>query len=391
MAERTPPIRVLRIIARLNIGGPAIHVALLTAGLQDAQFESRLVAGQIGPDEGDMADYARSLGVEALIIPSIGREIAPLDDIRAILALLRLMRDYRPQIVHTHTAKAGLLGRVAARLAGVPVVLHTFHGHVFYGYFGPLKTRFFILLEQISALFSDRILTISEGLRGDLLRYHIAGPEKIDVIPLGFDLQPFLDLDARRGEFRRELGVSTEQPLIGIIGRLVPVKDHVLFLEAAARLAAIKPAARFAIVGDGEERAMLEAFVEKLGLREQVIFAGWQREIMRVYADLDLVVLSSRNEGTPVSLIEAMSSGVPVVATAVGGTPDLLGQGRYGRLVPVREAQALAEAMRETLDTDRRTQVAEARAYVLARFGSERLLADMRGLYLDLLRKRQLV
>ncbi|HPV06224.1 MAG TPA: glycosyltransferase family 4 protein [Aggregatilineales bacterium] len=379
------PIRVMRIIARLNIGGPAVHVSLLTAGLNDGEFTSRLVTGVIGEAEGDMSYLAREMGVEPVVIPTMRREIEPLNDLRTLRALTRLMREFRPHVVHTHTAKAGFVGRLAARLTGVPVVVHTFHGHVFHGYFGPAKTRLFIELERLAARGSDVILTISERLRGDLLAYRIAPPEKIRVVPLGLPLDSLRDLDGLRGGLRRELGVSTDTQLVGIIGRLVPIKNHDLFLAAARRVREERPDTHFVIVGDGERRAELEALVQEMGLADAVTFTGWRDDLPGIYADLDVLVISSRNEGTPVSIIEAMAAGVPVVSTDVGGVADVLLGGELGRLTPPSDADALARGIVEALCEGRgpRTEAACTRAF--EQYGAARLVEDMRALYRELL------
>jgi glycosyltransferase involved in cell wall biosynthesis len=382
------PVRVMRIIARLNVGGPAIHVSLLTVGLQDAAYQSTLVTGVVGPDEGDMAYLARDLGIQPVVIPTMQREIAPLADLKTLAALVRLMRRMRPHIVHTHTAKAGFVGRLAAVLCRVPVVVHTFHGHVFQGYFGKTKTRAFIWLERLAARGSDVILTISQRLKDDLVAYRIAPAEKIRVVPLGLKLLRLTNLEALRGSFCREGGFSTETPLVGIIGRLVPIKNHELFLAAANRVSQVRPEVRFAIVGDGERRAALEALVEQLGLADRVWFAGWRDDLPRIYADLDALVISSNNEGTPVSIIEAMAARVPVVATEVGGVPDLLRDGQLGTLVPPEDAGALAEAILETLDNALQPRLAEAQEWALARYEADRLIADVRQLYGDLLRQK---
>ncbi|GAB4474008.1 MAG: glycosyltransferase family 4 protein [Anaerolineae bacterium] len=382
------PVRVLRIIARLNVGGPAIHVALLTAGLRDGVFHSELVAGRLNPGEGDMSYLARRLGVEPIILPTMQREINPLGDLRTLWHLVRLMRRYRPHVVHTHTAKAGFVGRFAALLVGVPAIVHTFHGHVFYGYFGRLKTGLFLWLERLSARYSDVILTLSEGLRRELIAYRIAPPEKIRVIPLGFDLTPFADLDAVRGRFRAGLGLSTGTPLVGIIGRLVPVKNHELFLQAARQVHAAVPEARFIVIGDGERRAALEQMTHDLGLDDRVIFTGWRQDLPAIYADLSLLVISSHNEGTPVSLIEAMACGVPVVSTAVGGVPDLLQGGRLGALVQPGDVDGLANAIIAALLADPTDQVEQAREQVWQQYDGQRLAADMRALYGEILARK---
>jgi glycosyltransferase involved in cell wall biosynthesis len=385
MPER---VRVMRIIARLNVGGPALHVVLLTAALNDACFESVLVTGMVGPDEGDMTYAATQRGVTPLIIPALGREISPLADLHSLARLIGLMRRYRPHVVHTHTAKAGFLGRLAARLSGVPVVVHTFHGHVFHGYFGKFKSGLYIALERLAARLSDRIITLSDGLRDELVGYRIAPTERFEVVPLGLDLGQLTSTSL--GEWRRELGVAHDAPLVGIVGRLVPVKNHALFLQMAARVRARLPEARFVIVGDGELRADLEALAEALGLAEAVVFAGWQQDLAPIYADLDALVIASRNEGTPVSVIEAMAARVPVVATRVGGLPDLLCGGRFGALVAPDDAEAMVEAvldaLRARLDTPARLEA--ARTHALANHGSEALTARLRDLYVDLLRSK---
>lgn len=374
----------MRIIARLNIGGPAVHVALLTAGLNDDAFQSTLVTGVIGPEEGDMSYFARALGVEPVVIPTMQREIAPLADLRTLFALVRLIRRVRPNVVHTHTAKAGFIGRLAAFVAGVPVIVHTFHGHVFEGYFGRAKTGAFIQLERAAARISDAILTISDRLRDDLIRLRIAPPERIRVVPLGLPLAGLADLDGLRDSLRQEMGYSTDHRLVGMIGRLVPIKRHELFLAAARRVIDEVPQARFLIVGDGECRADLEAATAQLGLTEVVRFTGWRTDLAPVYADLDAVVISSLNEGTPVSIIEAMAAGVPVISTAVGGVPDLLREGELGRLVPPEDPAALAEAIVATLRSNPGPHIAEARRWAVQQYGAERLVSDMRRLYIEL-------
>lgn len=380
----TRPIRILRIIARLNVGGPAIHVTLLTERLGAPEYESTLVCGTIGGDEGDMRYYAEAHGVTPVILPDLGRSLHPLRDLRTIWKLYRLVRQYKPDIVHTHTAKAGFVGRMAAWLAGVPVIVHTFHGHVFQGYFSPTMTRIFLLLERVTARMSSTVITLSEGLKRELADvYHITDREQITVLPLGLDLVPFAATVRKNGSFRREHGIPADAPLIGIVGRLVPVKNHALFLEAAVRVKQQRPDTRFVIVGDGELRAALEAQVEALGLRDTVIFTGWMQNLAPVYADLDVNVISSVNEGTPVSVIEALAAGCPVVATAVGGLPDLLEQGKLGALVPSENAEALADALLQVLSDPPDGKATQA--LMLERYGIERLVRDLERLYAELL------
>lgn len=382
------PIKILRIIARLNIGGPAIHVSLLTAKLNDAEYHSTLVCGSIEPGEGDMSYYAAQHGVTPVVVPELSRALNPLRDLRTLWTLWRLIRREQPDVVHTHTAKAGFVGRWAAKLAGVPVIVHTFHGHVFEGYFGPRKTRLFLILEQLTSRISDVILTLTEGLRRELAdKYRVTRRERITVLPLGLDLQPFADTPRKPGSFRQAWNIPADAPLVGISGRFVPVKNHALFLEAAALIRAQRPDAHFVMVGDGELRAEAEAQIAALGLGGAVTITGWQRDLTTAYADMDVFVISSVNEGTPVTVIEALAAGCPVVATQVGGLPDLLEGGRFGALTPSGDADALASAVLKTLDSPPDTT--EAQRAMLDRYGIDRLVSDLRALYRALLTKKR--
>jgi len=382
-------IRVLRVIARLNVGGPARHVALLNAGMDtDRRFRSWLVTGTENPSEGTLLDYAQARGVEPVVIPEIfGQASLTPRDLVALAKLTALTRRLRPHVVHTHTAKAGFLGRLAARAAGVPVILHTYHGHVLSGYYSQAKTRALQLMERGLAHLSDQLIAVSDRVRDDLVQFGVAPAERFRVVPLGLDLAPLFDVSAQRGVLRRELGVALDAPLVGIVGRLFPIKNHALFLEAAARLLAEQPDARFVIVGDGALRGELEARAEQPDLAGRVYFTGWRHDLATIYADLDVLAVSSRNEGTPVSAIEAMAAGCAVVATRVGGLPDLIADGRTGTLVPADDPTALSSAIGQTL-TDpvgSRTIRAAARADVEHRFMATRLVDEMKALYLHLL------
>ncbi|HSF30546.1 MAG TPA: glycosyltransferase family 4 protein [Candidatus Tectomicrobia bacterium] len=381
-------IKVLHVIARLNIGGAASHVILLTAGLDRGRFESLLVSGTENPGEGSMLDYALSHGVQPIVIPEIVGEfsLGP-RELRAMVQLYRLMRQERPHVVHTHTAKAGFIGRLAARLARVPVVVHTFHGHVLHGYYGPLKTHLLRRMERGLAHLTDRVIAVSAQVKGDLVNYGVAASDKIQVIPLGLELEPFLHCAASRGAFRRELQLDGVERLVGIVGRIFPIKNHDLFLDAAALVGKEDPAVRFVIVGDGILRPAIERHARDLGLADRVIFTGWRRDLPRIYADLDVLAVTSKNEGTPVSAIEAMAAGCPVVATRVGGLPDLIHEGQTGYLVAPGDAPAVAAAMLRLLrapETARRMGQA-ARARVEDCFAVERLTRDTEQLYMELL------
>jgi glycosyltransferase involved in cell wall biosynthesis len=342
----TRPIKVMHIIARLNIGGAAVYVIELVEQLNALGYDARLICGMVGTSEGDMRYIADERHVPVQVLPRLGREISFLGDLSTVFQLWRLMRRERPDIVHTHTAKAGLVGRFAAWLSGVPVIVHTFHGHVFAGYFGGLKTRLFLQLERLCARLSTRIVTLSPDLKRDLVTvYRIAPADKIEVIELGFDLRKLLEAEQWASPFRLEQNIPEDARLIGIVGRLVPIKNHELFFAAAKLVLEQFPAAYFAVVGDGERRTELEALAHALGIADHVRFTGWISDPVPVYAALDVLVLCSKNEGLPVSLIEAMAAGVPVVATAVGGVNDLLEGGRLGAIVPPDDAAALSGAI----------------------------------------------
>jgi len=385
-APGVPPRRVVRLFSRLNIGGPSIHVILLTALLSERGYETRLVVGRESPSEGNLLGMARDRGIAYVQLTGLGREIRPLADIVTLWRVYRLIRAWRPDIVHTHTAKAGVVGRIAARLAGVPVVVHTYHGHVLRHYFGPVRTALFRWLETVLNQATDVAITVSTALRSDLIAMGVAPPEKIRVVPLGLELARFT-VAGRQGTVRAACGAAPGEGLVGIVGRLVPIKDVGTFLEAAARVRQARPGMRFAVIGDGEERAALEKRAAALGLAEAVAFLGWRTDLESVYPDLDLVVNCSLNEGTPVALIEALAAGRPVVASAVGGTPDLLGEGARGVLVPAGDPRALAEAILEVLDHPEaaRERALAGRDYVLSHHSADRLVADIDLLYQELL------
>jgi glycosyltransferase involved in cell wall biosynthesis len=381
---------LLRVITRLNVGGPALHTTLLTERLDPERYDSLLATGVARAHEGDYLALHGGPADRVVRVPTLGREVRPAADGAALVALVRLMRRIRPHVVHTHTAKAGVLGRLAARLARVPVVLHTFHGHVFNGYFGPWPARLFLSLERAVARRTDCLLAVSGAVRQDLLALGVGRPDQFRVVPLGLDLDRFLASDASRGGLRAELGLSHDVPLVGIVARLVHIKAHEVFLRAAARVAREVLDSRFIVVGDGERRAELETLAMQLGLAERTHFLGWRHDPERVYADLDVVVLTSRSEGSPVALIEAMAAGRPVVATRVGGVSDVVEDGVTGHLAPSGDTETVAAAVVHLLSDPKRSEAMgqAGRKRVIPRFAMGRLLADLDGLYRDLLRAR---
>jgi glycosyltransferase involved in cell wall biosynthesis len=376
----------------MNVGGPAIHATLLSSGLDPTRYETTLVTGAEGEDEGNHLDLHGRALPNLITIPDLGREIRGVQDVRSLASLLGVVRRFRPHIVHTHAAKAGTIGRVAARLAGVPVVIHTFHGHVLRGYFSPRKEQVFRAIERGLARISDELVAVSPRVRQELLEMRIGRPEAFSVVPLGFDLAPFTEAATHRGALRAELGVSTGAPMVGIVARLVPIKAHEVFLAAARQLHATRPDMHFVIVGDGERRAELAQLVSAGGetFSAAVHFLGWRADLPRIYADLDVVALTSRNEGSPVALIEAMAAGRPVVATRVGGVPDVVEHGRRGRLVEMDDAAGLAEQVLQVIGApdDAAAMGREGRRHVLETYGSARLIDDIDHLYGRLLARK---
>ena len=364
-----------------------MHVVQLASALDSERFDQRLVAGRESAHEASMVPLARTRGIEPVIVPELGREVEPRDDALATLKLYRLFRAWRPDLVETHTAKAGTLGRIAAVAAGVPTRVHVFHGHVLRGYFGPVKTRAFLAIERGLAQVTTRIVALGEAQRSELIALGIGGPERVISIPLGFELEPFMNAQ-HRGALRAELNVAADVPLIGILGRLAPIKRHDVFLRAAGIVASASPAAHFVVIGDGETRASIEQGRAELGLDRRLHLLGWRAhsDLPAALADLDVLVNSSDNEGMPVSLIEAMATGVPVVATAVGGTVSVVEHDVTGLLASAGDHQALAaEVLRLLSDQALRERIVPAaRRAALGGHGLATLTQTMDHFYTSL-------
>jgi glycosyltransferase involved in cell wall biosynthesis len=386
---------VARIITRLNIGGPSIQAARLTTALDAHGFPTRLLHGRLGAGEGDMR-YLVPDSANVVFVPTLCRPLAPLDDLRTLWRLYRQLADWQPRIVHTHMAKAGLLGRVAATLynltqprAARTRIVHTYHGHVLEGYFSAPATRVFIVLERLMARATDRIVAISPAIRSELLDlYRVGRPDQYRVVSLGFDLTPFAAVDERtRAAARAALHIPSDVPVVGTVGRLTAIKQHTLFLDVVKELAAAHPRLVALVAGDGEEREALERHATAAGLADRVRFLGWRRDLTTVYGATDVFVLTSRNEGTPVALIEAMAAGVPGVSTDVGGVKDVIDSPDVGVLAPFGDVAALAAGVLRLLDDPaaRAAMGARARQTVIDRFGLERLVADIVALYRELL------
>ena len=374
------PIQLVQIIDRLNVGGPTPYLLFLSRALASRGYRSTVVKGQVASGEAEMDDVIRRSGIRPLELRGFSRAIVPIRDFRVLIALYRLLRRVRPEIVHTHKSKAGVVGRIAAWMAGVPVTLHTFHGLVFKGYFSAWRTRLIVLVERLLARRTDVLVAVSALQRDELLADRIAAPSRIRTVPLGVDLDPFLN--QRRGDagFREELGFGASTRLVGIVARLVPIKGVDVFLSAAEQVAAALPDVRFVVIGDGELRGALESLARERKLSGRVRFTGFRNDMARIYGSLDLSVLSSRHEGLPVALLESVASGCYVVATRVGGVPDLLRSERIGLMVAPDNAGALAAGIQRVL-RERREISAEVRREIVESYGMTRLAEDFSHLY----------
>jgi glycosyltransferase involved in cell wall biosynthesis len=330
--------------------------------------------------------------VKPHFIPEFKRAISPVSDIAALWKASSFMRRYRPHIVHTHTSKAGLVGRLAALFTGVPVIVHTFHGHTFHGYFGRVSNGIFLAIERMLARFTDVVIAISPLQREDIVeRYRVADGSKCRTILLGLDLGKYLALDLR-SKRRAELGFGDQDFVVGTVGRITDIKNHRLFVDVARLFCERKAAGnvRFVIVGDGELRPDLERYIDEQGMRERVSLFGWQRDMAKVYSAFDVFLLTSRNEGTPVSMIEAMASGVPAVSTDVGGIPDVITHNENGYLVKDFDKSDFADRIAALVDNGpaRYSMGLKARDSVKEKFHKERLIREMRSLYKELVKKK---
>ena len=391
--------RVLRILNRLAVGGPVLNAIYLTKYMAP-EFETLFVVGEKEDHEKSAEFLTRQLGVEYTTVSGMGRSLNPASDFFAYQKIKKLIKEFKPDIVHTHAAKPGAIGRLAAHSMKVPVIVHTFHGHVFHSYFNPIKTNFFINTERYLARKSNAIVAISEQQKKELAEdFSIAPPEKFKVIPLGFDLDRFrTDQEQKRLKFRNEFGLTEDEIAIGIIGRLVPVKNHYLFLKAIAYvLQSSGKKIKAFIIGDGETRKDLENVAQQAGIKfstekdvahlESLVFTSWRSDIDVINAGLDIVVLTSLNEGTPVSLIEAQAANKPVVSTRVGGIQDIVKDGETALLSDITDSETFCKNLLRLVEDDElRFRLGyNSSNYVMQRFSYHRLTKDMSELYRNLL------
>ena len=392
----TRALRIARIITRLNVGGPAIQAIEMSTRFERAGAHTLLVHGRLGAGEADMRYLVPAdRRFEMIAVPSLQRDVNPIADAAAVARVFALLRRFRPAIVHTHMAKAGTVGRAAALLYNATVargararLVHTYHGHVLDGYFPAWAARAFTTAERTLARYTDALLAVSESVRRDLVdRHAVADADRFRVVPLGLDLSRLSAIGpADRAAARATLGLDADARIVCFVGRLTAIKQPELFVEAAARVTAGNPRARFLVAGGGELAAAVRSQIADRGLQDRVRLLGWQRDVAPVYAASDLVAITSRNEGTPVALIEGMAAAVPGVCFDVGGVGDVVSGPEVGVLVAAGDAGSLAIEIERLLgDERRRTEMGvRARASAVGRFAIVRLERDLAALYAEL-------
>ncbi|MEY4876132.1 MAG: hypothetical protein RL708_1281 [Bacteroidota bacterium] len=406
--------KVLRIINRLNLGGPTYNAAYLTKYLSP-EFETLLIAGNKDETEASSEFIVESLGLKARYINGMYRSLNPLKDRKALKEIKQIIKEFKPDIVHTHAAKAGALGRFAAWQMGVPVIVHTFHGHVFHSYFNSIVNKIFVEIERFLGRKSTAIIAISELQKKELTKdFQICDADKVHVVPLGFDLGRFqINQNENRQWFRDYYGIDENTVAVGIIGRLVPIKNHEMFLQIVKNVkAGVQQKVKFLIIGDGEERLKVEQLCNENGLsftahhwienkndglkkalandnNSDIIFCSWMQNIPVAMAGLDIVTMTSLNEGTPVSLIEALASNKPVISTNVGGVANVVEENITGFLTKVGEVEIFSRHLKNLIANKGLREQMGRKGFdsVNKKFGHERLVEDVRKLYHQLLNK----
>jgi glycosyltransferase involved in cell wall biosynthesis len=383
--------KVLHIITRLDMGGSAQNTLLSCLGLDPALYSVTLVKGSTGEsnmtlEEAERLEWhlasARRQGVTVITIPTLVRRISPWNDLKAFLAILRHLRRLRPDIIHTHTSKAGLLGRLAAWLVRIPVVVHTPHGHVFYGHFGPLLSHVFLLVERVLSRITNHLVALTPGEGEDYMDLEVMPPHKISVIPSGIDLSRFATARVDRLSKRRELGLPPAALAVGFVGWLLPIKGLSFLVRAMPGILVRHPESFLVVVGKGDEEVKLRSLAESLGLNGRVLFLGWRPDVDEILPCLDLLVLPSLNEGMGRVLVEAMAAGVAIVASRTGGVPDLVWDGQNGLLVSPADSRALERAIVELLeDEDERRRMAARGKRLCGQYSAESMVNQIRDLY----------
>ena len=381
--------KVMRIVTRLCVGGPTIHVSLLNGLLDKKEYESILVSGMIEDYESDMSYVADSYNVKPVYIETMSRELNLVKDLKAFSKLIKLIKKEKPDIVHTHLSKAAMLGRVAAWLCKVPVIIHTYHGNVFQGYFSKPKTMMYILIDKFLAALSTKIIAISNKQKSELVGFGIANASKFEIIPLGFDFDKIVTSDAKRTELVKKYCLPENAKFASIIGRVTPIKNHDMFLDIAKKLITKHDDLYFLVVGDGDlfEEVKTKISARKLG--DKIIMTGMIQDMSTIYSLTDIVLLTSKNEGTPVALIEAMSQSKLVFSTNVGGVSDFIKQGINGFYFEQSDVDGfVSEISNWVTNPHNYDNIREgARTTAVNTFSSTRLVSDIENLYSRCLKK----
>ncbi|MFB0565199.1 MAG: glycosyltransferase family 4 protein [Candidatus Aminicenantaceae bacterium] len=379
--------KVLHIITRLDKGGSAENTFLTVRGLDKTIFDVTLVGGPVDAPEHNRRKQIEDFGIEYIFIPELVRRISPFNDLKTFCKLYRIIRKGKFDIVHTHTSKGGFLGRFAAKFAGVPIIVHTPHGHVFFGYFGPAKTKLFILLEKIAARITDKIIALTEKEKDDTIKAGIADGDKFVVIFSGVELDKFKELPFYETQnFKKELGIPENSMVAGTVGRLETVKGPEFLIQAAQQIIPAYPNTFFIFAGDGNLRLSLERQARESGVESNVVFLGWRDDVVKIISIFDVFVLPSLNEGMGRVLVEAMALNKPIVASNIGGIPDLVTQGRNGFLVPPKNPEKLAQHIQILLeDKQKREEMGLAGREMALNFSSEKMVEIIAELYKKLL------
>ena len=377
------PIRVMRIIARMNMGGPAVQVSGLMRGFNAVEFDHRLYTGFCAAEEADYLEVVAT-DVIATRIEGFGRRVSLGGDIRALISLVKEIRDFKPHVIHTHTAKAGFLGRIASIVSlHSSIRVHTFHGHLLNGYFGKLKRSLVVIAEKCLASFTDQLLAVGDKVRQDLLQAGIGSKEKFGLMPPGLSLGAI----PTKSESQKSFGLSTNRLQCAFIGRVTQIKRPDRFLNVVSEIRKRSLDLDFFIVGDGELLRSCQERIDEEGL--SVTILGWQSDIEKVLSAADIVILTSDNEGTPLTLIQAGMAGLPVVTTNVGSVHEIVIDGVTG-FVTSLDIQEMASTLEKLVqDKDLRAQLGTAaKDFTLKHFGVQRLVHDHEVLYRKILSSR---
>ena len=398
-------VRVLRILNRFNVGGPMHNATFLTKHLEP-EFKTKLIAGKKLNSEATSEYMLKEHNIDYLILENMSRSLSLTNDLRSFMEIKKIIKEYKPHIVHTHASKSGALGRLAAILSGVPMIIHTFHGHIFHSYFGKLKTYFYLFIERFLASKSSAIIAISDLQKDELVNtFNICSPSKMKVIPLGFDLERFQeDKLKNRSSFRNEFNLRDECIAIGIVGRLTAIKNQELFLKSIKEVMRnSKKLIKVFLIGDGEDKNKLQNLCKELnmpfsnrysdGKNALVYFTSWRQDMEKVYAGLDIVALTSLNEGTPVTLIEAQAANKPIIATDVGGIRDIIIENETGLLSKSDDLKGFVNNLVKLIDNDDLRDQLGRSGYdnVINKFSYKRLVSDMKSLYSKLLQQNEII